>query len=109
MTAKKKETTNEETTAKVTATDAETTETPVTPDVKVAPEVPKETGDAEVAASTEASKSLADKTVEELADEVDAGAYGSGRERMLLLGSRYVEVQREVNKRFREREQNPSK
>ena len=43
-----------------------------------------------------------EKTVEQLADEVDRGVHGSGRERMIVLGSRYEEVQAEVNRRFKE-------
>lgn len=41
------------------------------------------------------------KTVTQLAQEVIRGAHGSGRERMLSLGSRYAEVQQEVNRLMR--------
>jgi len=41
------------------------------------------------------------KSIATLVDEVNRGVHGSGRERMLSLGNRYTEVQREVNRRSR--------
>lgn len=41
------------------------------------------------------------KTISQLADEVNKGAHGSGRERMVSLGVNYTKVQAEVNKRLR--------
>lgn len=41
------------------------------------------------------------KSLNTLVEEVLRGEHGSGRERMVSLGSRYTEVQREVNKRMR--------
>lgn len=41
------------------------------------------------------------KTISQLADEVMRGLHGSGRERMLSLGSQYAAVQAEINKRLR--------
>lgn len=43
----------------------------------------------------------ATKSITQLADEVIAGLHGSGRERMLSLGSNYAAVQKEVNRRLR--------
>lgn len=43
------------------------------------------------------------KTINQLADEVMRGVHGSGRERMLSLGTKYVAVQAEVNRRMRQR------
>ena len=40
------------------------------------------------------------KSVKQLADEVERGEHGSGRERMLVLGEQYEDVQQEVHKRF---------
>ena len=77
----KKEITNE----KIENEETVKIEQPIT---EVAPEEPKETIKNE-------------KSVEELADEVERGVHGSGRERMLVLGDRYEEVQSEVNLRFR--------
>lgn len=75
--AKKNETTEEVVEPKV---DAEQTEAP---EVK---EEPKK----------EAPKA---KSVKELADEVERGMHGTGRERMVNLGDQYDKVQREVNQR----------
>lgn len=55
----------------------------------------------EVAESTPVEPTFSEKTVEQLADEVARGMHGSGRERMISLGRRYVEVQQELNRRFR--------
>lgn len=55
----------------------------------------------EVEAVDSETLTLSEKTVNQLADEVDRGLHGSGRERMISLGSRYAEVQKEVNRRFR--------
>lgn len=41
----------------------------------------------------------AGKSIEQLADEVERGVHGSGRERMIVLGDNYEAVQREVNLR----------
>lgn len=43
----------------------------------------------------------AEKTIDQLATEVLRGAHGSGRERMISLGSNYAKVQAEVNRRLR--------
>lgn len=40
------------------------------------------------------------KSVSELADEVDKGLHGDGEERKKSLGSRYNDVQKEVNRRY---------
>lgn len=42
------------------------------------------------------------KTIEQLVEEVLVGMHGSGRERMISLGSQYEAVQQEVNRRMRE-------
>ena len=39
------------------------------------------------------------KSIEQLADEVMKGKHGSGRERMISLGSDYTAVQKEVHRR----------
>lgn len=41
------------------------------------------------------------KTIDQLATEVLRGVHGSGRERMISLGSNYAKVQQEVNRRLR--------
>lgn len=41
--------------------------------------------------------SIANKSVEELANEVISGKYGNGQDRVNVLGSRYAEVQARVN------------
>ena len=43
------------------------------------------------------------KTVSQLADEVERGEHGDGAQRKKSLGSRYNEVQSEINKRYRQR------
>lgn len=75
-------------------------EQPVTPQaVEVAPEVaPKEEPKKEAAkpkAKTK-GKSVEDKTLDRLVMETKRGDHGTGRERMLSLGSRYADVQKEI-------------
>lgn len=73
-------------------------EQPITPTVEVAPK------EAEEPKEREATKEEVDETtkIQKLADEVERGAHGSGRERMLVLGADYVKVQAEVNRRARQ-------
>ena len=66
-----------------------------------APESDPETEDVKETATDVETLSLSEKTVTQLADEVARGVYGSGRERMISLGHRYAEVQKELNRRFR--------
>lgn len=56
---------------------------------------------------TEVPKELAEQEerIQQLADEVERGAHGSGRERMLALGDDYGKVQQEVTRRIRKRQQ----
>lgn len=49
----------------------------------------------------EALSPPAAKSISQLADEVMRGVHGSGRERMLSLGTNYAAVQMEVNRRLR--------
>lgn len=44
------------------------------------------------------------RTVRKLVAETLKGAYGSGRERMILLGDRYEAVQNEINQKIRKGE-----
>lgn len=44
------------------------------------------------------------RTVKKLVEETIAGKFGSGRERMILLGDRYEAVQKEINLRYRKGE-----
>lgn len=105
----------------------------VDPQVKVAPEETVEAvvtnADAEVSADTEViengeitevrdeveeapkkkeSKKLTkeEKRIQELADAAEGGAYGTGRERMIALGTDYAAVQAELTKRYRESQNN---
>lgn len=55
----------------------------------------------ETEVSQPAQENTEDKTISQLADEVMKGKYGSGRERMLLLGDKYAAVQIEVTRRIR--------
>ena len=41
------------------------------------------------------------KSVKQLADEVERGLHGTGNARKKTLGSRYNEVQAEINRRFK--------
>ena len=41
------------------------------------------------------------KSVKQLADEVELGLHGDGEARKKSLGSRYNEVQAEINRRYR--------
>ena len=41
------------------------------------------------------------KSVKQLADEVELGLHGAGDARKKSLGSRYDEVQAEINRRYR--------
>ena len=45
-----------------------------------------------------------DERIQRLADEVENGMHGSGRERMILLGDDYGKVQAEVTRRIRNRQ-----
>lgn len=44
-----------------------------------------------------------DDVIQRLANEVERGIHGSGRERMLSLGVNYAKVQQEVTRRIRNR------
>jgi hypothetical protein len=44
------------------------------------------------------------RTVKKLVEETIAGKFGSGRERMILLGDKYEAVQKEINLRIRKGE-----
>lgn len=52
-------------------------------------------------APTKPQPTTSEKTISQLAEEVIRGLHGSGRERMISLGDKYVAVQQEVNKRLR--------
>lgn len=100
-----------------------------TPALKVAPEETVETvvtnSDAEIPSDTEVLANSGEITevrddetgevvevprelterqayISELADEVEQGLHGSGRERMIVLGADYAEVQQELTRRYRD-------
>ena len=95
----------------------------VTPEVTVAPEVTEDATlettattpeDTEVIANGEITE-IRDNDIpveleedydriRELADEVEQGVHGSGRERMITLGEDYAKVQAEVTRRIRNRQ-----
>ncbi len=56
-------------------------------------------------ATPQTTVSLATGTAQEVAGDVLKGAYGNGAERRAALGDRYEEVQREVNRWYRNRAQ----
>lgn len=96
--------------SKVEETKVESNEEVVTPTVDnniadaTPPEAPEvvETTTVKEAPKAEKSKvSKADKEFNQLVDDVTNGKHGSGRERMLSLGSNYSKVQTEIARRMR--------
>lgn len=84
---------------------------PVTPSVQMVPEVPEketptETKEEVKPKSKSSSKKkketpIEERSLETLVEEVNRGQHGSGRERMITLGTRYTEVQTEITRQMR--------
>lgn len=111
VTKKQEAVTPEVTVAPEVTEDATLETTATTPDVEPDTEVIENGEITEIrddeGETVEVPKELAEQEerIQQLADEVERGAHGSGRERMLALGDDYGKVQQEVTRRIRKRQQ----